>query len=67
MTKRYRIIMQSREMFDVEAETEEEAYEIISVGEIEPIFKKYFGDDIVVTGENYDDIEVNGKRIGDIK
>ena len=44
---KYRIVMQSRELYEVEAESEDEAYEMIAIGEVEPIDKEYFGDDIV--------------------
>lgn len=45
MIKKYLISMQSTELYEVEAENEEEAFEIISFGEVEPIAKEYFGDD----------------------
>lgn len=44
---RYKIIMQSRELYEVDAESEDEAYEFIAMGQVEPIDKEYFGDDIV--------------------
>jgi hypothetical protein len=43
----YKITMQSREVYKVEAENEDEAYEMIAIGQVEPIDKQYFGDDIV--------------------
>jgi len=45
MIKRFRISMQSTELYEVVAENEEEAYEMIALGEVEPIAKEYFGDD----------------------
>ena len=62
---RYRIIMTSREMFDFEADNEEEAYEMISLHEVEPVFKKYFGDDIVIEGDESKSafVLVNGKEV----
>ena len=46
--KTYRISMHSAELFEVEAESEEEALEIISLGEIEPIHKEYYGEDEIM-------------------
>jgi hypothetical protein len=45
MIKKYLVSMQSTELYEVEAENEEEAYEMIALGEVEPIAKEYFGDD----------------------
>ena len=45
MIKKYLISMQSTELYEVGAENEEEAFEIISLGEVEPVAKEYFGDD----------------------
>lgn len=45
MIKRYRITMQASEMYEVEAENEDEAYEMIALGQVEPIDKEYWGDD----------------------
>jgi hypothetical protein len=47
MTKRFRISMQLSELYEVVAETEEEAYEMIALGQVEPIDKEYWGDDNV--------------------
>ena len=43
--KKYQISMHCAELFEVEAESEEEAFDIISLGEVEPIEKEYYGDD----------------------
>ena len=45
MIKKYLISMQSTELYEVGAGNEEEAFEIISLGEVEPIAKEYFGDE----------------------
>ena len=45
MIKKYRITMQASEMYEVEAENEDEAFETIALGMVEPIGKEYFGDD----------------------
>ena len=59
---RFRIITKVRELYDIEAENEAEAYEMIALGEVEPITKKYFDDDIVIEGED-DDISMGGKKL----
>jgi hypothetical protein len=43
----YKIVMQARELYEVDAESEDEAYEMIAIGQVEPIDKEYFGEDIV--------------------
>ena len=43
--KKYLISMRSTELYEVDAENEEQAYEFIALGEVEPIAKEYFGDD----------------------
>ena len=40
--------MHCAELFIVEAESEEEAFDIISLGEIEPIEKEYYGEDEIM-------------------
>ena len=47
MTKKFRISMQSTELYEVVAENLDEAYEMIALGQVEPLDKEYFGDDIV--------------------
>ena len=37
--------MQSSELYEVEAENVDEAYETIALGLVEPIDKEYWGDD----------------------
>ena len=44
---RYKIVMQLRELYEVDAENLDEAYEMIALGQVEPLDKEYFGDDIV--------------------
>ena len=46
--KKYQISMHCAELFIVEAESEEEAFDIISLGEIEPIEKEYYGEDEIM-------------------
>ena len=58
MIKRFRISMQSTELYEVEAENEEEAYEMIALGEVEPIAKEYFGDDDIREMNDDSDKEV---------
>ena len=43
--KLFRISMHCAELYEVEAEDEDEALDIISLGEEEPIEKEYYGDD----------------------
>jgi hypothetical protein len=43
----YRIVMQSRELYEVDTENLDEAYEMIALGQVEPLDKEYFGEDIV--------------------
>ena len=43
--KTYQISMHCAELYEVEAEDEDEALDIISLGEEEPIEKEYYGDD----------------------
>ena len=43
----YKIVMQSRELYEVDAENLDEAYEMIALGQVEPLDKEYFGEDIV--------------------
>lgn len=43
----YKIVMQLRELYEVDAENLDEAYEMIALGQVEPSDKDYFGDDIV--------------------
>ena len=45
--KKFQVIMHASEIYEVEAEDEDEALEIISLGEIEPIDKEYFDEDEV--------------------
>lgn len=45
--KTYRISMQSVEVYEVDAKSEDEAYEKIAYGEVVPVAKEYYGDDIV--------------------
>jgi hypothetical protein len=59
---RFRIIMTARELYDVEAETETEAYELIETGQTDPIYKKHFGENIVIEGED-EDISIKGEKI----
>lgn len=58
MIKRYRITMQASEMYEVEAENEEEAFETIALGLVEPIDKEYFGDDNIWEVKDDSDKEV---------
>lgn len=44
---RYKIVMQLRELYEVDAENLDEAYEMIALGQVEPSDRDYFGDDIV--------------------
>ena len=41
------MLFRSSEIYEVEAEDEDEALEIISLGEIEPIDKEYYDEDEV--------------------
>ena len=61
----YTIIMTAREMYSVDADTEEEAYDLIATGVVEPDFKQYFGDDIVIEGDGLESeyVKVNGKEV----
>ena len=59
---RFRIIMTARELYDVEAESESEAYTLIEAGQAELIYKKHFGENIVIEGEN-NDISIKGEKI----
>jgi hypothetical protein len=61
----YTIIMTAREMYSVDADTEEEAYDLIATGVVEPDFKQYFGDDIVIEGDGVESeyVKVNGKEV----
>jgi predicted RNA-binding protein len=61
----YIIIMTAREMYSVDADTEEEAYDLIATGVVEAKTKVYFGDDIVVEGDGVDSdyVKVNGKQV----
>ena len=43
--KTYQISMHCAELYEVEAENEDEAFDIISLGNEEPIEKEYYGDD----------------------
>ena len=52
----YRIVMQSRELYEVDTENLDEAYEMIALGQVEPLDKEYFGEDIV--DEINDDIKI---------
>lgn len=47
MAKVYRITTQVTEFYEVEADSEEQAIEKLSLGDIEPIHKEYWGDDNV--------------------
>lgn len=58
MIKKYRITMQASELYEVEAESEQEAFETIALGMVEPIGKEYFGDDNIWEVENDSDQEV---------
>ncbi len=52
-------------MYSVDADTEEEAYDLIATGVVEPDFKQYFGDDIVIEGDGVESeyVKVNGKEV----
>jgi hypothetical protein len=58
---RFRIIMTARELYDVEAENETEAYELIETGQTDPIYKGHFGKNIVIEGED-EDISIKGEK-----
>ena len=45
--KKFQVIMHASEIYEVEAEDEDEALEIVSCGEIEPIDKEYYDEDEV--------------------
>ena len=45
--KKFQVIMHASEIYEVEAENEDEALEIVSCGEIEPIDKEYYDEDEV--------------------
>ena len=45
--KKFQVIMHASEIYEVEAEDEDEALEIISLGDLEPVDKEYYGEDEV--------------------
>ena len=43
--KKFQVIMHASEIYEVEAEDEDEALDLVSCGDLEPVDKEYYGED----------------------